>query len=534
MKKIKKAFVSLAIAGMALTMLPLDAFATGVVPTRLAGTTAAQTAVAIADQTGYTGTAILASSASYGASDALTAGPLAAFLKAPILLQEPGTVLNADTKAELTKLNVKKVYVTSGTALITQAVLGQLAVMGIIVESLGGNDRFDTSVNIAKKSVALGAPVKKVAVAYGWLNQDALSIASIASAANEPIILTEKAGLSASAKAFLAANSVITDSDVIGGTGVIAASVIAQLPNATRHSGATAYDTNNQVIQDFVADLTFDNVYVANGKTGIDALAGAPLAAMTKSAIVLTDGTVPAAATFVHSKMTSGVVTALGGAAVVPETVRTGVATGVVTPPQGNLTGFKNPLFSMSSQVFLVTASGTSTSYGTGSTYEKTDGQWKKLDTFAVRLGANGISYTRVQNSGQTPAGVLNILSAFGIADNPGSNYAYHKVTSSDYWDLNSGSPTYNRMISSDTGGDLEHLIDFGTQYKYALVTDWNYNQSPDKGGAIFIHVNGSGATGSCISLTQGDMVNLITWLDPAKNPKVLVVPTSDLGNYFY
>jgi len=39
---------------------------TGIIPTRLAGTTAEQTAVSIAEQTGWTGTAILASSTSYG------------------------------------------------------------------------------------------------------------------------------------------------------------------------------------------------------------------------------------------------------------------------------------------------------------------------------------------------------------------------------------------------------------------------------------------------------------------------------------
>ena len=54
MKKTKKALASLAIAGMALTMVPFNAFATGSVPNRLFGTTAAQTAVAIADQTGWT------------------------------------------------------------------------------------------------------------------------------------------------------------------------------------------------------------------------------------------------------------------------------------------------------------------------------------------------------------------------------------------------------------------------------------------------------------------------------------------------
>jgi L,D-peptidoglycan transpeptidase YkuD (ErfK/YbiS/YcfS/YnhG family) len=61
-----------------------------------------------------------------------------------------------------------------------------------------------------------------------------------------------------------------------------------------------------------------------------------------------------------------------------------------------------------------------STSYGTGSMYVKTNGEWKKLSEFSVRLGSNGMSYTRVQNSNKTPAGVLNIISAFGVAANPG------------------------------------------------------------------------------------------------------------------
>lgn len=320
MKKTKKALASLAIASMALTMVPFNAFATGTVPTRIAGTTAAQTAVAIADQTGWTGTAILASSLSYGMVDALTAGPLASYLKAPILLTGAGA-LDADTKAELTKLAVKTVYVTSGTAVISQAVLNELTGMGITVVPLGGVDRAATSVNIASKMVG----VTKVAVANGL--QDALSIAAVASAANEPILLTDKDVLPASVAAYLAANPGITASDVIGGTGVISDAVKAKLPAATRHAGNTAYDTNNQVIQDFNSSLTYGNVYLANGVTGIDALAGAPLAAKTKSAIVLTDGTVPAAATFVNGKLTgSSVVTALGGAAVVPASVLAGVA----------------------------------------------------------------------------------------------------------------------------------------------------------------------------------------------------------------
>lgn len=128
---------SMVISSLSLTMVPFNAYASTAMPTRLAGTTAAQTAVQIADQTGWTGTAILASSAPYGACDALTAGPLASYLKAPILLQGSQDKLDRDTKYELQKLNMTKVYVTSGTAVIKQSVIDELKGMGITVVPLG-------------------------------------------------------------------------------------------------------------------------------------------------------------------------------------------------------------------------------------------------------------------------------------------------------------------------------------------------------------------------------------------------------------
>ncbi len=318
MKKTKKVVASLAITGMALMLVPFSASATGTMPTRLAGTTAAQTAVVIADQTGWTGTVILASSTSYGMVDALTAGPLAASLKAPILLTGVGNSLDPDTKAELNKLNVKTVYVTSGTAVIKQSVLNELSGMGISTVTLGGFDRVETSVNIAKKMTG----VTKVAVANGI--PDALSIASIASAANEPILLTNKDTVPASVSAYLDSNPRIVSSDVIGGTGVISDAVKAKFPSPIRHCGNTAYDTNSQVIQDFTSSLKYDNVFVANGETRIDALAGAPLAALTKSAIVLIDGkTFPTVFNFVHGHVSGNTTfTALGGETVVPEALR--------------------------------------------------------------------------------------------------------------------------------------------------------------------------------------------------------------------
>ncbi|AET70615.1 cell wall-binding protein [Desulfosporosinus orientis DSM 765] len=322
MKMTKKAFASLVIAGMTLSALPFNALAADTVSHRLAGVDAAQTAVAIAEQTGWTGTAILASSASYGMVDALTSGPLASFLKAPILLQGPGASLNKDTKDELTKLEVKTVYVTSGTAVISQSVLDELEAMDITVVPLGGADRFETSVNIAKKMVELGASIDKVAVAYGWLNQDALSIASIASAQTEPILLTEANSIPESVQKFLADNESVVSTDVIGGTAVISDDVAAEFPDAARYYGNTAYDTNLEVLKAFDNVLEYDNVFIANGQTAIDALAGAPLAAQSNAGIVLTNGASNEGTAYVGSKLSpDSVVTALGGTAVVPDSV---------------------------------------------------------------------------------------------------------------------------------------------------------------------------------------------------------------------
>jgi len=322
MNKTKKTLAALAIAGMTLSMLPFNVFAAGTVPQRLAGITAPETAVAIAEQTGWTGTAILASSTSYGMVDALTAGPLASFLEAPILLQEAGSVLNEATKAELIKLEVKKVYVTSGTAVISQAVLNELAEMDITVVSLGGKDRFETSVNIANKMVELGASISKVAVAYGWLNQDALSIASIASAQTQPILLTEANSLPESVGEFLTENKSVISTDVIGGTAVISETVKAELPGANRYFGNTAYDTNVAVLKAFDDVLEYDKVFLANGETAIDALAGAPLAAQFNAGIVLTKGSANEGTEYASSKLSAAsVVTALGGTAVISDSV---------------------------------------------------------------------------------------------------------------------------------------------------------------------------------------------------------------------
>ncbi len=188
-------------------------------------------------------------------------------------------------------------------------------------------------------------------------------------------------------------------------------------------------------------------------------------------------------------------------------------------------------------QVVLVETSSASSSYATVTAYEETsEGTWVSQNTTTEgRVGSNGIVpiASRKQSTNTTPEGVLRLLEAYGIADDPGSLFTYHKITSSMYWDLNSGSSTYNQLVYSNPGGDYEHLIDYTTTYQYLFTTDYTIEQIANKGGAIFFHCNGSGATGGCVSVPKTNMVWYMQWLDPDKNPSLIVTTTADKSTYF-
>ncbi len=47
----------------------------------------------------------------------------------------------------------------------------------------------------------------------------------------------------------------------------------------------------------------------------------------------------------------------------------------------------------------------------------------------------------------------------------------------------------------------------------------------PDRpsGSGIFLHVNGSGHTAGCVSISQVEMRKLLTWLNPGSHPHIVI-----------
>lgn len=293
---------------------------------RICGDDRYQTAAAVSQKGWETAEyAVLARGDNF--ADALCAGPLAQKYGGPILLTSP-TKLSSDTLSELKRLGVKHLFIAGGLGAVSQSVENTLKSAGIeTIERIHGQDRYQTSVKIAEK---FGLN-NKIILATGSDFPDALSISAIAAKLQIPILLTAKDKLPASVNNYLQTKAV-TQTYIVGGTGVIAPSVEKSLLGVTRLAGSNRYETNKVIIQKFEKDLNFENIYVATGggKKGnefADALTGAVLAAKNSSPLVLSSQTLPAGtADYLKTKiLLSSKVTGLGGKAVVPSSVFTGI-----------------------------------------------------------------------------------------------------------------------------------------------------------------------------------------------------------------
>ena len=216
--------------------------------------------------------------------DALCASPLSKKLNAPILLTETKE-LNAKVLVEIQRLGTKNVYIIGGTGVISDNVENTLKNLGINVVRIAGNDRYETSIEVAKY---LGT-ITSAVIASGESFPDALSIASIAGAKQMPILLTDKNNLPASVESFIKDNN-IAQGYIVGGTGVVSSNIESKLAGYKRLAGADRFLTNAAIINEFINELSFDSIFIATASDYPDALAGSASAAKLNSPIFLTDG----------------------------------------------------------------------------------------------------------------------------------------------------------------------------------------------------------------------------------------------------
>ena len=120
-------------------------------------------------------------------SDALSAGPLAAKLGAPLLLTRQGD-LPASTAEALRSIAPQTVTVLGGSDTISDAVLQAIATAaGATTERIGGADRYAVAANVARRYFQ---GVDTAVVASGLLFPDGLSGTPLAHSYGAPILLS--------------------------------------------------------------------------------------------------------------------------------------------------------------------------------------------------------------------------------------------------------------------------------------------------------------------------------------------------------
>lgn len=185
-------------------------------------------------------------------------------------------------------------------------------------------------------------------------------------------------------------------------------------------------------------------------------------------------------------------------------------------------------------QVIIVHAATAATTYAVVETFQKAAGWHRAYPPMHARIGARGFSDHHVEGTPNTPTGMYPIgPTMYGIDADPGVRYPYHRLVSGDWWNENPQSSAYNTFHhGTGPGGASEALWRTYPAYRWFAEVRYNVPAVPGRGSAIFLHADTGGPTEGCVSLGADDLRSVLTWLDPAAQPRIVLAPDTALGRY--
>jgi L,D-peptidoglycan transpeptidase YkuD (ErfK/YbiS/YcfS/YnhG family) len=219
-----------------------------------------------------------------------------------------------------------------------------------------------------------------------------------------------------------------------------------------------------------------------------------------------------------------------------------------------SITSFSIP--SRTNQVIIVTSSNWATTQGRLQRFERIQGKWTKVsENIPVALGKNGLAWgkglhkndsqpQKKEGDSEAPAGIFSLGTMFGYASQSPSHYGYpyRQSTVRDYFVDDVNSTDYNKWVTIPPDKEnnpkaywasVEKMKRGDHLYEYGVII--NHNVDPiekGKGSAIFFHVwrTPGAATLGCTSMSKENLLQLMAWLDPKKEPLLIQVPVSELA----
>lgn len=198
-------------------------------------------------------------------------------------------------------------------------------------------------------------------------------------------------------------------------------------------------------------------------------------------------------------------------------------------------------------QIILVVAADFNSSKALLSGYEDGKTVFQDID---VNIGKNGLGWgigfqklphgsnepLKKEGDKKAPAGIFKIGSAFGYEKSLALKIPYLYADSKLICVDDSDSKDYNKIINfSDAVKSFEYMKRDDLQYKYGLVVVHNPHQEKQRGSCIFLHVEKSAEypTVGCTSMKEDDIVKILKWLDPNKDPIFIQVPKKYLNGVY-
>lgn len=164
---------------------------------------------------------------------------------------------------------------------------------------------------------------------------------------------------------------------------------------------------------------------------------------------------------------------------------------------------------------------------------EKTDSSWRQaMAPLDAVIGRNGFAPPgeKREGDGRTPSGLFRLKTAFGYPPSVPTQMPYRQSQEDDLWIDDPNDPDYNRLIRQNQtkAASYEKMKREDDLYKYGIVIE--YNTDPvikGFGSAIFLHVwaGANSTTAGCVAASEKDILKILGWLNPAKNPVMLINP---------
>lgn len=217
-------------------------------------------------------------------ADALVSASFANLKKAPILLTDTYSTDDSVVR-EIERLKAKNVIIVGGASSVGHSVETNMKSKGYNVRRLSGATRYETSAMIAQE-VKDATGSNKAILINGSKEADALTVSSLATKQDLPVIMAKSNGIDRSVKDKLDSWN-LKEIYVVGGEGSLPNSVVdkAKASNKKRIAGRDRYQTAMKIAEESYPNS--DRYMIANAYNPIDALSAGAVTAKANMPILL-------------------------------------------------------------------------------------------------------------------------------------------------------------------------------------------------------------------------------------------------------